>query len=436
MNLRDQFESFQKKSNLVAPWNQVRRNGFNYFEKAGLPSKKLEDWKYTSLQGLQHEQLLPPLVRTPMATGDLHEKLSGYLSKSFFNLVFVNGELSARLSDLDVLNRKYWRISSLGELLEQRTMNVVKTIRQRRKKSPQLRQDSMEALNSGFARDGIVIDVPAESSLEKPLQILFYNEQAGAFYPKVLICVGERAKLALVESHVSHGAQHLTSAVSEIVVKDSASLEYVHLQDEAQDVTSIARTRIFLDANANLECLSYAVGAKVARHNLDIHCLGQGATAKSYGLTMANGDQHIDHMTLIEHVVGNCVTEQLYKSVVDDRSAAIFRGGVYIHQGADKASSEQLNHNLILSAKAEVDSIPQLDIYADDVKATHGSTVGQLNADEIFYLQSRAITRGKAIEMLSLGFVNDLVDRMSDLEVRSWLRSHLLRVYQEKRGQG
>lgn len=425
MSLQNVFQKFNQTQKAFGPWALVRQNGFSYFEKHGLPTKLDEAWKYTSLKRLPEALLEPQDFSSLKVSKDLQKALRPYLNPEFFHLVFFNGALVNDLSDLKAL--KKIKIVGLEEIEQ---TSVFKTIRRARKQLGSVRQDAMEALNSAFAHSGVVIEVPAQTALEKPLQILYYQDSDKATYPKTLVKVGKAAKLTLVESFVGSVQKSVTDAVTEVVIEESGKLEYIRVQEESFQATHVGCTRVFLNKYSTLEALSYATGASLYRHNLDVYCMGEQATALVNGLTLGFGSQHHDNHTLIDHVVGNCTTRQLYKSILDGESRAVFNGKVHIRQDAQKAASDQLNQNLLLSSKAEADSKPELGIYADDVKATHGSTVGQLDAEELFYFLSRAIPREKAVEMLSLGFVNELIDRVSDKSVRNWLHERLLAAYQ------
>lgn len=429
MNLQNTFQKFNQTQKAHGPWGTIRQNGYRYFEQHGLPTKQDEAWKYTSLKNLGEDLLQPQDFSQISVPKGFEKDLEAYLNPSFFHLVFLNGALVENVSDLSEL--KELKVFGLEEVAQ---TFVLSSIRKARKQVGKLRQDAMEALNSAFAHSGVVIEVPPNKSLKKPLQILFYQTSEKATYPKTLVKVGRGSKLVLIESFVGGSQKSLTNAVSELVVESSAKLEYTRVQEEGAATTHIGCTRVFLEKEASFESLSYATGAALSRHNYDVYLLGPQAFAQVNGLTLGNGKQHHDNHTNIDHVVGSCVTTQLYKSILDDESRAVFNGRVAIRKDSQKASSEQLNNNLILSSKAEADSKPELDIYADDVKASHGSTVGQLNPEELFYFLSRAIPREKAVEMLALGFVNDLIDRISNPEVRGWLATRLLRSYQKVKG--
>jgi Fe-S cluster assembly protein SufD len=430
MNLQNTFQTFNQTQKAQGPWGRIRQNGFRYFEQHGLPSKLDEEWKYTSLKNLPENLLQPQGSHTLALPKGFKKTIEAYLNPDFLHLVFLNGILVESLSDLKAI--KTIQVKNLDAI---GTTGVLKAIKKSRQQVVgRIRQDSMEALNSAFASHGIVLDVPSNFSLGKPLQVLYYQNSDKATYPKTLVKVGAGSKLVLIETFAGGSQKSLTSAVSEFVIEKSAKLEYTRIQEEGAETTHVGCTRVFLSQESSFESLSYATGAALNRHNFDVYCLGEQAFAQINGLTLGTGKQHHDNHTRIDHIVGACNTTQLYKSILDDESRAVFNGKVVIRKNAQKASSDQLNNNLILSSKAEADSKPELDIYADDVKAAHGSTVGQLNPDELFYFLSRAIPREKAVEMLSLGFVNDLIDRVSSEEVRRWLAERLLNSYQKVKG--
>jgi Fe-S cluster assembly protein SufD len=420
MNLQEAFQKFNQIQKAQGPWGKIRQNGFRYFEKHGLPTKTDEAWHYTSLKALPVEQLLPQVSQAKVNSKKIQSQIAKYLNSDFFNLVFCNGILIPELSDLQKLKK-----IKLTELQKIHQTSVLSVIRKARTLAAPLRQDAMEALNSAFAWDGIAIEVPADMNLAKPLQVIYFQDSEKASYPKTLLKLSEGAKLSLIETFIGGNQASLCNPVTEVVVGESAKLEYIRVQAQGSQSTHVGCTRIFLMRNAVLESLSYATGAALNRHNLDIYCLGEGAFAQVHGLTVGAEAQHHDNHTLIAHVVGHCTTHQLYKSILDDKSRAIFTGRVQIRPQAQKASSEQLNKNLLLSSQAEADSKPELGIFADDVKATHGSTIGQLNAEELFYFMSRAIPKEQAIQMLSFGFVKDLLDRISNKSIRTWLTAHL-----------
>ncbi len=372
------------------------------------PTRKNEDWHYTSLRDLSSQNFelatksnLKSLVRAELVL----------MNSEFYNLVFIDGELNKELSDWSELSHMAKFVDAGSEASSSDLL-------------------PLETLNQSYLQQGLVLTVPKNQSLSKPVQILSVATQSKKMtQPKLAINLEEGSKLSLVESYSSLQGGSWQNSVTKIHVARSAKLEYLRLQEENKASFNTGLTRIALAEGAHLESLSFTVGAKLGRHDLLISLQGENAYARAQGLTLASAAQHLDHNTVIDHQVGHCTTSQLYKSVLNDQARSVFTGMVKIRQGAQKASSDQLNNNLLLSREAEADSRPQLEILADDVKATHGSTVGQLNPEELFYLLSRAIPREMALEMLSLGFVQDLVFQVSDQKVQSWLSQILLKNY-------
>jgi Fe-S cluster assembly protein SufD len=418
---------------ILPVWNQIRANGKNYFLAKGLPTRNDEAWKYTSVSTLKEASFEFHTKNKPAKNLALLAKT--WLNKDFEQIVFVDGVLNSELSTYKT--SKALEILEFQEVLSSKEKSsFLSQFQAARKKTGTIRQDSFEALNSAHAFSGIVIRAKKNQAAARPVQILFLQTQSrNAVYPKIFVIAENGSKLTLLETYagvlasVNGTEKSLTNSVTEVIVEPNARLDYFRVQSEALSDVNIGTTRIFLQEFSHLQSLSYTTGAALSRHNLDIHCIGQQATAHADGLYLVSGTQHTDHHTWIDHVVGHCQTTQTYKGILDQSSRAVFNGQVVIHKDAQKASSEQVNHNLLLSQQAEADSKPELQIYADDVKATHGSTVGQLNAEELFYMLSRAIPRDQAVEMLSLGFVNDLVEKVENEKVKSFLREHLRQAY-------
>lgn len=439
MNSRHfEFADWQKKNKIRGLARKIQQNGFAYLASHGLPNKKNEDWKYTKLPLDLHDLLDEHLATTVVhpygqkkstwTSAQLQKfkvDLQPYLNDDFINIVLIDGLLCEPLSEIK-LAHQFMQVTLLSNHDEYKSaMNEFKHLR---KQILPVRQDALEAMNSAFHKIGLVIHVGANQSVPKPLQVIYYQTQK-YFYPKCFLTLGNRSHLNFIETFVGGFSdstqQSLTNSTTEISLHENSRLGYVRLQKQNIRDLHVGRTRIYLQKNSNLESLSYNSGANISRHNLDVLCLGQEAFAAVNGLNLSRKNQHHDHHTNIEHIIGGATTTQLYKSILADQSRFVFDGRVHIRPQAQKANSEQLNNNLLLSDQAEADSKPQLEIYADDVKATHGSTVGQLNADEIFYLQSRAISTEKAIKMLSLGYVYDLVQRISNPSIQNWLSNIL-----------
>ena len=411
MNLLSNYESFVKGHNVTSELNALRQEAFNYASTKGLPTRKNEDWHYTSVRSLDELTYQVFTEEVSLSHDELTE-IKTHLNANFFNIVFVNGVLNKTLSsDLpsEIVVEEYNSIK--GEFA-----------------------DAFDALNAAYLTKPLSLKVKKESSVDKPVNFVFYslqkNNQAVMVHPRIQLVVGERSSLTLLESYYGAASeQYLVNSVLNVVVKDSATLKYARIQAESDEAFNIGRTVINLQKNSNLESLAFAIGAKIARHSLDIRLLEEGANAEILGVTAIQGKQHVDNTSVIDHVVGGCNTNQLYKGILDGDSKSAFTGTVVIQKNAQKANSAQLNNNLLLSSKAEADSRPCLNIYADDVKAAHGSTVGQLNAEELFYLQSRCISKEKAIPMLSYGFLSEVVYKFNNELVQKWLSHHLDKAF-------
>jgi Fe-S cluster assembly protein SufD len=379
---------------------ESRQKAFDYFKQHGLPSRKNEEWKYTSLQVLEKNHYQLP--KTEMSAADKME-INKLLHPDFFHIVFYNGELQTAMSA---------NVPGLKVEAKRFTLDAY--------------DDSLMALNSAMSLRPISMTVADETTISKPVQMLFYSSanEPVMSYPHVCVCVGERSVLTLLEDHAGHGPT-ATNAYLKITAEKNSHVTYVHCQEQDKSAVHIARTHFEIHKDAKVESLAFSVGAKLSRHTQKYMLQQPGAFVRSLGLYVATGDQHTDHTGTIDHVVGGCTSYQIYKGLIKDQSRGVFNGRVLIRKDSQKAFSEQSNKNLLLSNGAEVDSKPQLEIYADDVQARHGSTVGQLNPEEIFYLTSRAIPKDKAVPMLSFGFLSEILYQLSDDQVMNWLKTKL-----------
>lgn len=402
MKILDSHSEFLKSQPLAQASEVQRKSAMEYVAKAGLPSKSLEDWHYTSTKVVAEKELS---FAAPEISHDNLVATQSYLNSDFTNVVFINGIYNDTLS------------SELpAEVHASNTLTYNEYV------------DSFDALNAAYATTIYEIVVRPEVSVEKPVHFVFINTAgfAGVVAPRVSLTVSKRSSLKFVESYFGFAhAANFSNSFFEVRLEESSKLTFVRVQSESSDALNMARANFTLDKGATLESLSMSLGAQWSRHTLNVTLNGESADAKVLGVYCVNGTQHVDHTTLIDHAIGMGNTEQLYKGILDDKSRAVFNGKVIIRKDAQKANSAQLNNNLLLSSTAEADSKPNLEIYADDVKASHGSTVGQLSKEELFYLQSRAIPKDKAVEMLSAGFVSEVIYKLSDESLHGWLQAIL-----------
>lgn len=404
-------EFVTKATKAGARLNSLREAGIQHFNKHGFPSRRDEDWKYTSVKPVQDASWLPSVMSSSKLSFGGEEIIRSFLSKDLSQIVFINGVLSEKYSNLKEIEKKL----QFKTLVEKDDW-ISET---------QKFRDSFEALNSAFTEQGLILDVPANTSVEKPVQFLFFSDLgegiAPAIQPRIVVRVGERSKISVVETYGGISSSYFVNAVVDFDVHESASLTYLRLQLDSNLAFNVGRTTIQLAKEAQLFSMSVSLGAKISRHNLDVLLQGSHSSAKVHGLSLVDGDRHADHHTLIDHQSPECITDQLYKSVLAGTSRSVFDGRVVIRPQSQKANSSQMNNNLLLSLQAEADSKPSLEVYADDVKATHGSTVGQMDRDEVFYLQSRGISRDRAVQMLSRGFAFDLIFQIENEAIRNYV---------------
>lgn len=408
MNLLSSYDKFNQSQPATGALAQFRKAAFDYAQAQGLPTRKNEDWHYTSVKALGESEFVSSLLNSSEPSHETLVEIKNSLNPEFTNLIFFNGVFNKTLS---------------ADLPKGLSLTEGSSY-------PQSFSDAFDALNGAYLGKSFVFNVDKETSVDKPVNFLFFtsNEKSASVmvHPRVSLAVGARSSVKVLESH--HGAAtglYFVNSVFDIYVGDSAKLIYVRVQANGEEAINIGRTHLTMAANANVESLAFATGGKLSRHSLNVTLKGKGSNAEVLGIYAVRGNQHVDNTSLINYEVGECNTNQLYKGILDDESRAVFVGKVLIQKDAQKSNSSQLNNNLLLSSKAEADSKPCLEIYADDVKAGHGSTVGQLNSEELFYLLSRAIPKDKAISMLSYGYLSEVIYKISDDRIQSWLSQHL-----------
>jgi Fe-S cluster assembly protein SufD len=399
-----QFKSSHAFESLKA--NQLRQDSFTRFEKEGLPTKKEEAWKFTSLkpfseitwtaltgeEGLTHEQML---------------EISKHLPSEFINFVFVNGKLNPTLSDD---TEDFFKIAEASE--EDFTAD----------------QKAVEArllnLAQAFLNKKVVLNVEKNKIIERPVQILFVNSLKNVYISERLqVRLDERAQLKLIINSLSlsgSGAGALNVNLT-LTCGPQSNLTLIQLQNENSESFHFSQTVLEAQTDSIVSSLVLSLGSKLVRNYYQLKFTGRHAQADVLGLAVGDQSQHFDNYTFLQHMIGENQSVQQYKSILAGTSQSVFRGRVLIEKDAQKANSSQLNNNLLLTRGAQADSIPQLEIYADDVKAGHGSTVGQLNKEEIFYFLSRGINQYEAVKMLSYGFANELIYKISSPALQNFL---------------
>jgi Fe-S cluster assembly protein SufD len=339
-------------------------------------------------------------------------------------MVFVNGRFRAELSSgapadgvrvMDI--PRAWR--EAPELLERHLTRIAKG-----------ESASFTALNTAFLDDGAVVHIGANVEAAVPVHLIFLADERaadGAAHVRTLIVAERGANASVVESYVSAGAaRYLTNAVTELHVGDGATLRHVKVQRESERAFHVHTVEAVQGRDSHLQSFSFASGAALSRTNIYTALAGPGCGATLNGLYMTGGDQHVDHQTRIEHIAPNCFSRELYKGILGGASHGVFNGKVYVHPEAQKTDGKQTNANLLLSERARVDTKPQLEIFADDVKCTHGATVGRLDEMALFYLESRGIGADVSRRLLTYAFAADVIETIELAPVRERLEAFSL----------
>ena len=422
------FRSFQEGMGSQSPHavQSMREAAFERFRALGFPTTKNEDWHFTSVAPIvEHDYLL---VTTP--SGDVRPEALGpfvFGQADWHTIVFVNGRFAPELSQLDRLPpelrvldlARAWRESP--ELVEQ--LGQITSYDER----------TFTALNTAFMHDGAVVYVECDTVLRKPVHLLFVADAVAAksmMHPRNLVVLGRNATATVVESYVAlTEAVYFTNAVTEVALADGATLRHLRLQRESARAYHVGTVEAHQGRDSHLVSFSFASGAALSRQNIYTMLDGEGCGATLNGLYMLDGEQHCDHQTQIVHAQPNCFSRELYKGVLDGRSHGVFNGKVYVYPVAQKTDGKQTNNTLLLSDKAQVDTKPQLEIFADDVKCTHGATVGRLDETALFYMKSRGMSRELARQLLTYAFAADVLETIEEPSVREELERMTLRRF-------
>jgi Fe-S cluster assembly protein SufD len=390
-----------------------RRAGIEHFAATGFPTRKDEDWHFTSTAAIAETEWLP--LRDASGQVQVDDLSAFLLGLDGPRLVFVNGRYAPALSALGRLPSRV-RVLDLaghwGEPIIEKYFGAL---------APS-RRDAFTALNTAFAIDGALVHIPAETVVEKPIHILYVTDAEaakGATHPRTLIVAERHAVATIIESYVAIGdATYFTNAVTEIQVADGARVDHYRIERESDRAFHVGTTEVRQGRDSRYHSFSFATGGALARVNLYTVLGGEGGETLMNGLYMLDGTQHIDHQTRIEHAAPNCASREVYKGIMDDASHGVFNGKVYVRPEAQKTDGKQTNNNVLLSETAQADTKPQLEIFADDVKCTHGATVGRLDEVALFYLRSRGIGVEQAKTLLTYAFAADVLERIDQPEVR------------------
>jgi Fe-S cluster assembly protein SufD len=368
---------------------RLRSSAIASFAKLGFPNDRNEDWKFTSVK---------PLLRTPLLLG-------GSTASFHAERPLPPGVLLMSLADA-LAKHPALVEPHLGRHADDESHPFV-------------------ALNTAFWADGLFLHVPDGVAVETPIHLTFTGEGARLNYRRLLIVLGKNAQATVSEGHAGEGG-YATNAVSEIVLGEGAVLDHYKVQEESPQAFHLACTQAIVASKANFSTHYVGLGGHLVRNEVRVLFAGQHAEATVNGLYQTSGTQHLDNLTVIDHAQPNCNSHELYKGVLDGKSKGVFAGKIYVRPDAQKTDAKQTNKTLLLSDDATINSKPQLEIFADDVKCTHGATVGQLDEQQLFYLRARGIGEGQARALLTFAFANDIIRRIKIDPLRRRLEGLLL----------
>ena len=419
------FEAFARNGASGAPeWlRELRRGAIARFAELGFPTTKQEEWRFTSVAPIAEQRfMLAPVSRSLLpAPSDVERLCIGAGPR----VVFVDGRHAPSLSTPADLAGGV-RAASLAAAL--RTEAGSELARPHLTRHARWRESAFAALNTAFLADGAFVHVPANTTLEWPLEVVFLSTgRAGSdgpivSHPRSLIVVERGARAAVVETYaaLSDGV-YWSNAVTEVVVGEGASAELYRVQQEGPHSFQVGTTHSRQERDSYLGVHVVTLGAALARHDINAVLDGPGAELILNGLYLLSGAQHADHHTVIDHAQPHCASHEFFNGVLAERAHGVFNGRIIVRPGAQRTDSKQTNNNLLLSTEARADSQPQLEIYADDVKCTHGSTVGPIDQTQLYYLRSRGLSPEAARSILTYGFGAEILDRMRHSEVRDRL---------------
>ena len=399
-----------------SPLHDIRNKAIKVFEEKGFPTKKEEAWKYTSLNSLVKPDY--SIYSNKERNVELKNVRKYFLHEiDTYKIVFVDGVYNSFLSETTHDSLDVCLMSSA--LNKSKYKPVIETYFNKAAKS-----DSLTALNTAFTKEGAYIHIPAHKEVEKPIEIINFstgNEAAMFLQPRNLIVVGENAHVQIIERHQSlSNNEVLTNSVTEIFAEKRAYVDYYKIQNDAETASLIDNTFVSQQRDTVCRVHTFAFGGNLVRNNLNFFQHGEHCDSTLKGITILEGKQHVDHNTLVHHIAPNCESHQDYKGLFAESSTGVFNGKIIVEKDAKKTDAFQQNNNILIDDKATINAKPQLEIFADDVKCSHGCTIGQFDEDALFYLRSRGIGLKESRALLMYAFANTVLEsvKIPELKVR------------------
>jgi Fe-S cluster assembly protein SufD len=411
------FLAFENSVDVDHPVHDIRSEAIKNFETKGFPTKKEEAWKYTSLNTLQKIDFsIFPKKESMLEYRDVKKYFLHEIDT--FKIVFVDGVYSSFLSEtthdgVDVCLMS----SALNKPMYKQIIDVYFN-------KIASKDDSLTSLNTAFSKEGAYIYIPKNKIPKKPIEIVHFstgNEAALLLQPRNLIIAEENAEMQIIERHQSLTANEvLTNSVTEIFAAKNSNVDYYKVQNDLTTASLIDNTYIDQKDGSVVNVHTFSFGGKLTRNNLNFYQNGERIDSTMKGVTIIEEKQHVDHHTLVHHIQPNCESHQDYKGIYGENAIGVFNGKIIVDKIAQKTNAFQQNNNILVSDKATINTKPQLEIFADDVKCSHGCTIGQLDEEALFYLQSRGIPKKEARALLMYAFANNVLEsvRIPELKAR------------------
>jgi len=412
--LLSSFMAFEETIDLENDIHDVRNDAIKFFDSTGFPTKKLEAWKYTSLNSILKEDysIFPKKEDTIE-----YRNIKKYCVHDIdtYQIVFIDGIYASHLSQ--TTHDKIDACLMSSALNNQKYKSIIK--KYFNKVAP---QESLTALNTAFSHEGAYIKIPKGITAEKPIQVLNFstgNESALMIQPRNLIIAEDNAQVQIIERHQSLTDNAvLTNSVTEIFAGKNANVDYYKIQNDKTTSSLIDNTYISQDRDSEVSVHTFSFGGKLTRNNLNFYQNGSNINSILKGVTIIEGKQHVDHNTLVHHKKPHCESHQDYKGIFAEKSTGVFNGKVLVDKIAQKTDAYQSNNNILIDDQATINSKPQLEIFADDVKCSHGCTIGQLDEEALFYMQTRGIPKKEARALLMYAFANNVLDSVKIPEIK------------------
>ena len=409
------FMAFEEKVDVTAQLHDIRTSAIKNFENKGFPTKKEEAWKYTSLNAiLKNDFSVFPNTENTIEYRDVKKYFLHEIDS--YKVVFVDGVFSSNLSStthdgIDVCLMSSALNKPKYKMVIDTYFNQIAS-----------KDESLTSLNTAFANEGAYINIPKSKVADKPIEIMYFStgsEKALLVQPRNLVIVGENSHVQIIERHQClNDNAVLTNSVTEIFAAKRAIVDYYKIQNDAAEANLIDNTYVSQKQESHVSVQTFSFGGNLTRNNLNFYHFGERLTSTLNGITIIGEKQHVDHYTLVHHAAPNCESFQDYKGIFSDRATGVFNGKVYVEKEAQKTNAFQKSNNILLSDKATINAKPQLEIFADDVKCSHGCTVGQLDETALFYMQQRGIPKKEAKALLMYAFSNAVIENIKIPELK------------------